>query len=155
MRGIRARVLRGLVALVPALCACSARTHYAWGGYETALYVHYKQPQDLTAFTTDLREVMLQAEQSGGRVPPGLYAEYGYALLEAGKRDEAALWFKKESDLWPEAQAFMAKMIKSTSGRPAASPAGPRSAAPAPMAPPVAPSLAPAVAPPVAPPVPR
>jgi hypothetical protein len=97
-----------------ALSACAQRSGqlYRWGGYDAALYSHYKKPQERQEFVERLKKVILEAEQGGEKVPPGCYAEYGYALLEEGQHRAAISYFQKERDLWPESRAFMEKMIR-------------------------------------------
>ncbi len=57
--------------------------------------------------------MVVNAESTGGgRVPPGLYAEYGYALYEAGQANEALIYFGKEKEKWPESAVIMDKMIR-------------------------------------------
>jgi hypothetical protein len=41
-----------------------------------------------------------------------LYAEYGFALYEAGRIDEAVIYFRKEKEKWPESAVIMDKMIR-------------------------------------------
>jgi hypothetical protein len=107
------RCLRPILAAVIALaCAPQTKQMYRWGGYDTALYKHYKSPQDRETFVASLKKLIAEAEQAGGKVPPGCYAEYGYALLEEGQRDAAVEYFAKERDLWPESRLFMEKMIQ-------------------------------------------
>ena len=45
-------------------------------------------------------------------MPPGLYAELGYALLEEGQTKEAVGYFEKEKTKWPESGFLMDKMIR-------------------------------------------
>lgn len=114
----RQRIGRSLV-LLAALCLCACETtHYTWGGYDSVLYAHYKAPQDHAAYVERLKAVVLAAQQQGALMPPGLCAEYGYALLEQGKPDEAVLYFKQESAQWPESRLFMEKMIRNASRKP-------------------------------------
>ena len=80
---------------------------YHWGAYDTALYGHYRKPAEREAWVEALKTALLEAEQEGRRVPPGLYAEYGYALLEEGKSKEAVTYFEKEKAKWPESTLLM------------------------------------------------
>jgi hypothetical protein len=112
-------------ALVGALLLCGcAQTMYRWGGYDDALYQHYKNPHDQEAFVTKLAVVITEAENAGLKVPPGCYAEYGWALYEAGRADRAAVYFEKEKKAWPESRFFMDKMIRNVSRAPAGPPQG-------------------------------
>jgi len=108
-------------ALALLLLAGCAQTLYRWGGYDDALYQHYKSPQERDAFVAQLEEVISGSESRGLKVPPGCYAEYGWALFEAGKADRAVSFFEKESKAWPESRFFMTKMIRNvTRAAPAA-----------------------------------
>lgn len=110
-RPLRAALAASALFTVSTL-GCAPPSYYAWGAYDEVLYRHYKHPQDHAEFTAGLRAVMLAAQQEGRRVPPGLYAEYGYALYEEGNLAEAVVYFQKERDLWPESRVLMETMIR-------------------------------------------
>ncbi|MEN8135639.1 MAG: DUF4810 domain-containing protein [Thermodesulfobacteriota bacterium] len=99
-------VVFGLLVIV----GCAPQTKYYWGGYDNKLYHHYKNPADYEKLVENLAELINQAEKVD-KVPPGLYAEYGFALYEKGDLEESQIYFKKEHDKWPESQALMTKMI--------------------------------------------
>lgn len=124
------RALAIAAASAALLQGCAPRTLYRWGEYDDALYAHYKNPQDREAFVERLRVVIDGAEQGGEKVPPGCYAEYGYALYEEGKYDEASRYFKLEREKWPESGVLMQKMIATADRRGGKEPA-PRPAEPA------------------------
>ena len=100
-----------LVLLASAGPGCAPRTRYAWGKYDSTLYTHYKNPQDQEAYLERLGEIVREAEAQD-RVPPGLYAEYGYALYQKGSTGEALAYFEKERAKWPESNVLMEKMIR-------------------------------------------
>jgi hypothetical protein len=83
---------------------------YEWRGYDTKLYEHYKNPNEQVKFHEDMKEVVVRAEAEG-RVPPGIYAEYGFLLLEQGNRAAAVQYFQKEAARWPESRVLMEKLI--------------------------------------------
>jgi len=93
------------------LQGCAANRKYAWGNYDSTLYRHYKNPHDKAKNLDKLKEILEVAERED-RVPPGLYAEYGYALYETGNISEAIINFEKEKAKWPESNIFMEKMIR-------------------------------------------
>ena len=101
------------VLLIAILISACAQTKYHWGGYENALYRYYKSPVELENLTEELAGVIAQGERDG-KVPPGVYAEFGYVLLIQGKSREAITYFKKEKKLWPESARLMDIMIKTT-----------------------------------------
>ena len=93
------------------LFSSCAQTHYSWNGYDQALYDHYKSPAEREQYIETLRVIILSAEESG-KIPPGLYAEYGYTFYEVGNYQQAIQYFQREADLWPESRFFMNKMIR-------------------------------------------
>ena len=100
-----------LVALSSGACV-GPQPYYAWGSYNETLYAHYHAPQQREAWIEGLKTTILEAEQEGKRMPPGIYAEYGYALFEEGATELAVAYFQKEQALWPESRLFMEKMIR-------------------------------------------
>ena len=118
------RCIAGTAALLAlAAAGCAPKTMYRWGGYDDALYNHYKNPQDRDEFVIRLRGVIDEAEKTGGKVPPGCYAEYGWALYEEGRAGEAVVYFEKESREWPESRPFMEKLMKNVARAKAPPPA--------------------------------
>ena len=74
-----------------------------------------------------LKTIILAAQQEGKTVPPGIYAEYGYALYEEGNAPEAIKYFERERDTWPESRVFMEKLIAIARRLPPPPPAAPAS----------------------------
>jgi hypothetical protein len=131
---MRARRLLGfcaLGALAASLGCNTSKTMYRWGGYDQALYDHYKNPQQRDEFVAKLGGIISEAEKTGGVVPPGCYAEYGWALYEEGRTAEAVVYFEKESKLWPESRPLMEKLIRNASRAKPPAPAPPTAAVPA------------------------
>jgi len=102
-----------LTAALLTVSGCAGNRMYTWGNYDETLYSHYKNPQDHEKHLEKLKALVTEAESTGGgKVPPGLYAEYGFALHEAGRTDEAVIYFRKEKEKWPESAVMMDKMIR-------------------------------------------
>jgi hypothetical protein len=127
------RAALGAAALAALACAACGgpTTLYHWNGYDDALYAHYRRPQDREAYVAALWTAIAAARESGQRVPPGVYAEYGYALFEEGRTAEAIPWFELEAQDWPESRVLMQKMIRNARLRGERAPAGPLPAGPA------------------------
>ncbi len=121
------------LAALAAATACAPKPRYRWNGYDDALYAHVKAPQDNEAYLEKLRQIVQEAEAEGGKVPPGLYAEYGYALFTQGQLEDAVVYYGKERDAWPESRIFMEKMIRNTRRLREARPASPRDGPRAPL----------------------
>jgi len=111
-----------------AAAGCAPKTAYLWGDYDSVLYAHYANPQDSERYLERLGQIVQKAEVEKDRIPPGLYAEYGYALFEAGRLDEAIIYYRKERAEWEESRVFMDKMIRNTQrlkeNRPGPAPGG-------------------------------
>lgn len=52
------------------LFSSCAQTHYAWNGYDQALYDHYKSPGEREQYIEKLKIIIQRAEESG-KIPPG------------------------------------------------------------------------------------
>ena len=85
-----------LMAVLMTVLGCAGNRMYAWGNYDETLYAHYKNPQDNEKHLEKLNVLVTKAETTGGgKVPPGLYAEYGFALYEAGQTDATYELFRE------------------------------------------------------------
>ena len=89
---------------------------YSWQGYDYALLNHYKDGTDSTELAEKLREVVQKVEDSGEQSPPGLYADFAFALYESGQVDEALVYFEKEKEQWPESERFLTAVMGRISG---------------------------------------
>jgi len=112
--GSRLRLLLLVALAVPLAAGCGHKRAYYWGDYDSTLHSYYQNPQETERYVERLGEIIRKAETEKDKVPPGLYAEYGYALFEMGRLDEAIRYYKKERDQWQESVVFMDKMIRNT-----------------------------------------
>lgn len=92
------------------LSACAEKSLYYWGNYNGQLLSYYKNPGEQEKFASKLLEIIKKSEEKN-QVPPGLYAEYGYMMLQAGSSEEATIYFAKERDKWPESNILMTRLI--------------------------------------------
>ncbi|MBS4049941.1 MAG: DUF4810 domain-containing protein [Methylomonas sp.] len=99
----------GLMAVVM-LSGCVPPGLYYWGDYETSLFERYVEnnPQHTDAYLT---QTLLEAERQHRKVPPGVYADYGFLLYTRGDKAGAIENFQKERALYPESLALMNKLI--------------------------------------------
>lgn len=95
------------------ICSSCATNQYYWGSYEKTLYKHYKNPGDLENLAQKLFDIIEKGEFED-RVPPGIYAEYGYVLMAQGEINESIKYFKLEKENWPESTLLMDTMINNT-----------------------------------------
>lgn len=99
----------GLTAAL--ISGCASQPGYKWGQYEQSLYNYYANPAKVAELSNSLFNDIEEAERKQ-RVPPGLYAEYGYLMLETGMPRKAAFYFNKEKSLWPESTHFMNTLLQ-------------------------------------------
>ena len=104
------------LVLLFSLIGCGAQSRYNWNSYDTKMYKHYKNPNEREAFIESLKEIIDNAEPNG-KVPPGIYAEYGFVMYEQGNNQEAILYYQKEANKWPESRVFMTKLIAIANNR--------------------------------------
>lgn len=84
---------------------------YYWGDYESSLFERYVENngQHTDAY---LSQTLFEAETQHRKVPPGVYADYGFLLYTRGDNAGAIENFQKERALYPESLALMNKLIE-------------------------------------------
>ena len=104
-----------LGAVIGLLSSCrSTKSLYSWYDYENATYQYNKKRTDELKVKMMDQYLKLIQKQKGSRkvVPPGLYAEYGYALYMGGKKEEGLSYLKQEIKLYPESESYISRIIK-------------------------------------------
>jgi len=108
---VRRSVLALTVAGILGGCAPPASPPlYYWGDYESSIHVRYTE-SDTAAAQAYLEKVIAGSQAGNGRVPPGVYADYGLLLYQQGRGAEAVAYFRKEADAFPESEPLMTKLI--------------------------------------------
>jgi hypothetical protein len=94
------------------LGGCATRL-YQWGQYEDSLHTRVVDvsPEGRQKAFRMLEQTIQAAEQAGQRVPPGVYADYGYLLYRGNRPDDAVRYLRKEAELYPEAKPLMDSVI--------------------------------------------
>jgi len=117
-----------LGALLLTGCA-SQRSLYEWSNQSDAMYSQLVNHEEAAAFKY-LQETIAKAEKKQRPVPPGVYADYGFMLYRQGKHAEAASYFQREADAFPESAMLMQRVSARLAtqadgkGQPANSPMG-------------------------------
>lgn len=104
------REISFLSLLLTGACVSGPKPLYQWGDYQPALLSYAKNPQETQKFADRIKVDIAKAEIKDA-VPPGLYAEYGYALLELNNPSGAVEFFGKERAKWPESSFLMTRLI--------------------------------------------
>lgn len=93
-------------------CGGASKSLYTMSSHDAKLY-EYSKTADTKATLKELDEII---KANPNRVPPGIYAEYGYLLLQQKQAKEAVAYFKKEMAIYPESTVFMQRMIQVAGG---------------------------------------
>lgn len=102
--------VRGVSALLAwfAITACAPVSLYDWGDYEDSLYLRYTD-QDFGQAESHLHDSLASVNHPS-RVPPGVYADYGFLLYRRGDYTGALEYFEREKKAFPESSALMTKL---------------------------------------------
>ena len=92
----------------------STKSLYSWYDYEDVTYQYSKKSTEELQVKVLEQYKKVTDKQKGvrGVVPPGLYAEYGYLLCKTGKKEEGLSFLKKETELYPESEKYISRIIK-------------------------------------------
>lgn len=93
----------------------SAQTSYNWDDYSEVTYTYVRQKDKGSReelLTSYARIIESQKDTTTGRVPPGVYADYGYMLVEQGMEKDGVTYLRKEMELYPMSEPFLSKIIQ-------------------------------------------
>jgi len=95
--------------------SCASTTKlYSWHDYQKDYYNFLKKADknSLEKLTKTYEKIIAEQKETRGIVPPGIYADYGYLLMENGKPAEAKSMLAKEMELYPESEVFIKSILK-------------------------------------------
>lgn len=111
----------GLLSLagIVLLAGCASNSLYHWGDYSDSLEYRYEK-EDIAQAEQLLRQQMASYQHGSGvpatsdvrRVPPGMYADYGFLLFRRGDMAGAIAFFQREKEAFPESTGLMNKLIE-------------------------------------------
>lgn len=102
-----------ILLLTLAACATTAQPRYNWGSYSNALVTMNDDAAATPAYVHALAKIV---NGPPGKVPPGIYAEYGYMLQQQHDDKDAAAMYAREKSTWPASAQLMDKMTLSLQG---------------------------------------
>lgn len=103
------------LALAATSCTTSTKTLYYWGDYTEASYDYYKKqtPEDTEDLLGSFEKMMARVDKGSRKMmPPGMCAEYGFLLIQNGKKEEGLALLKKETEMYPQSKKFVERIIK-------------------------------------------
>jgi hypothetical protein len=100
-------------------CASARPLPYNWGNYPFTLYRLKKDPSNetLQAHKQVLVQIIQVSNQQSMRVPPGVFAEYGYILVKEGQTEEGLKYLDLEAQTYPESKVFVER-VKAQASQP-------------------------------------
>jgi len=95
------------------LGSCSTGQLYYWDNYTMTSYNVKKEPteKNKSEHTSVLKRIIEKSQKNRMRVPPGIYAEYGFVLMNDNKVDEGVKFLKLEKETYPESATLMDLVI--------------------------------------------
>jgi hypothetical protein len=97
------------------LAGCTTPGRFEWGGYESALYVYAKKPDQRPAYRAALEQAVERGRRTN-RLAPGLLSELGYLSLEDGDVGAAVALFEEEMNAFPESRPFLTSVVARARG---------------------------------------
>ncbi|MFA6401898.1 MAG: DUF4810 domain-containing protein [Salinivirgaceae bacterium] len=97
------------------LVSCSPQMNlYSWDKYETTSYNYLKNNDEKSTqeLIETYQKIIEKQRGTRGVVPPGIYADYGFILLQANKTSEGKELLLKEVALYPESKIFIDRILK-------------------------------------------
>ncbi|WP_187759627.1 DUF4810 domain-containing protein [Treponema pectinovorum] len=94
--------------------SCGTTKLYSWYDYQEDYY-HFVKNNDKKSFETLIKtydKLIKKQNETRGVVPPGIYADYGFVLIQSGKTTEGKAMLAKEIELYPESEVFVGAILK-------------------------------------------
>lgn len=106
-------LLLAVTGLLAGGCAPAPKPMYYWGKYSHSLYDCKKKPCDETMnkHKECLLDIVQKSNEKGLRVPPGIYCELGYTLLQEGKKEEGIKYLALEKETYPESAVLVDRLM--------------------------------------------
>ena len=103
-----------LASFVVLLASCGTTRMYSWYNYQEDYYNYVKKSdkESMENLIKTYDMIISKQTESRGIVPPGIYADYGYLLLQNGKTKEGKAMLEKEVELYPESAVFVNSLLK-------------------------------------------
>lgn len=105
----------GALSVILCLNSCAVQTPlYTWSDYNLTSYKYLKNVDDASTTTLMTTYENIINQQAGARhaVPPGIYADYGFLLLQQNRTAEGKAMLIKEIELYPESKVFIDRVLE-------------------------------------------
>jgi hypothetical protein len=113
---------RYLLIPILLLLSCYSEIFY-WGDYTDTLYAYKKEPNEktLAEHLEELQDIIEESHDLGLKVPPGIYCEYAYFMMQKDQPEEAMRYIQLEEEAYPESKVFTDRLRIALTRNPAPS----------------------------------
>ena len=96
------------------MCSCTTQKLYSWGQYPATSYSYLKNSDEKSTQELIKTYQIIITKQTGTRgvVPPGIYADYGFLLIQTNNTNLGKEMLLKEIALYPESKIFIDRILK-------------------------------------------
>ena len=97
------------------LASCtSQKPLYTWNNYEITSYNYLKNSDEksIQELIENYQRVIEEQKGTRGVVPPGIYADYGFILLQISRTEEGKEMLLNEISLYPESNIFIQNILR-------------------------------------------
>jgi hypothetical protein len=96
------------------ITSCAKQPLYSWYYYDKPSYDFLKNSDEKSSQDLMITYQKIIEKQKGTRgvPPPGIYADYGFLLLQANKTTQGKAMLQKEIELYPESKTFIDRILK-------------------------------------------
>jgi hypothetical protein len=108
------RKITGILILTALMSSC-VKPMYYWGKYDDAVYSHQKNLDDRSAkkLVAAYADMVNNAKKGQrGVPPPGVYADYGFFLIQQGRDKQGERMIELEMKTYPESAFFIQQLLK-------------------------------------------
>jgi hypothetical protein len=94
--------------------SCGSTGLYSWDKYEQASYNYLKKADEKSKdkLIEQYQKVINKQKGTRGVTPPGMYADYGFLLIQRGDLKQGKINLDKEIALYPESKIFIDRILK-------------------------------------------
>jgi len=103
------------ILILTFLCSCSSKKNlYTWANYDTSSYNYIKNRDEksINQLIETYNKVIEKQKGSRACVPPGIYADYGFLLIQNNKEEKGKELLVLETSLYPESKIFIDKILQ-------------------------------------------
>ena len=92
----------------------SSKNLYTWENYDLTSYNYLKNADEESVKELKETYTKIIEEQKGTRnvPPPGIYADFGFLLIQEGETERGKELLAKEIELYPESEKFITRILK-------------------------------------------